>query len=311
MIEPGFISAFAPSLSAYVEFKKTMGFYGASRMWNLTNFDSYCFERSLDLFDKETVEGYITHRLTTRSSKCRSWFSYFRDFGRWWQLNGNSQAYVLSDKWKAGLHRAAPYLFTNTQIQLFFAAAGKLRTQCPWGWQATSFFALMHTLGLRTIEVRRLSCRSVDLTEGHIDIEWSKGHRSRRLPLTPEIASLLAACDRKNASVMAAPRDTFFISATGNPIPAASPGVWFNRVWDLARLKRPANGKQPRPYDFRHHFAYANIEKWMQEGRDVNAMRACKLVCVRGGREGLPEKCLLFWKRYLIWLFLRMRLLID
>jgi hypothetical protein len=33
----------------------------------------------------------------------------------------------------------------------------------------------------------------------------------------------------------------------------------FNRIWDRAGLPRPLGGQQPRPYDFRHHFAYANI----------------------------------------------------
>jgi integrase len=46
----------------------------------------------------------------------------------------------------------------------------------------------------------------------------------------------------------------------------------FNRIWDQARLPRPTNGQPPRPYDFRHHFAYANIERWMQHGADVTAM---------------------------------------
>jgi integrase len=31
-------------------------------------------------------------------------------------------------------------------------------------------------------------------------------------------------------------------------------------------------GQQPRPYDFRHHFAYANIQRWMTAGDDVTAM---------------------------------------
>ena len=49
-------------------------------------------------------------------------------------------------------------------------------------------------------------------------------------------------------------------------------GTVFNRIWDLAGLARPAGGQQPRPYDFRHHFAYANIERWMARGTDVAAM---------------------------------------
>jgi integrase len=46
----------------------------------------------------------------------------------------------------------------------------------------------------------------------------------------------------------------------------------FNRIWDQAGLPRPAGGTAPRPYDFRHHFAYANLERWMAQGKDVAAL---------------------------------------
>lgn len=36
-------------------------------------------------------------------------------------------------------------------------------------------------------------------------------------------------------------------------------------------MKRDGRVK-PRAYDFRHHFACANIMRWSEEGRDVHAM---------------------------------------
>src|SRR6185437_4638523 len=49
-------------------------------------------------------------------------------------------------------------------------------------------------------------------------------------------------------------------------------GTVFGRIWDQAGLPRSAGGQQPRPYDFRHHFAYACIERWMKQRKDVAAM---------------------------------------
>ena len=69
-------------------------------------------------------------------------------------------------------------------------------------------------------------------------------------------------------------RATFFVSATGNQVTAATVGTVFGRIWDQAGLARPAGGQQPRPYDFRHHFAYANIERWMSEGKR-RRLRCC------------------------------------
>src|SRR6476619_8340794 len=147
----------------------------------------------------------------------------------------------------------------------------RMQTPCPWRWQAVAFFTLMHSCGLRTGETRALQTGQVDLDAGNIDIVWSKGHRSRRLPLTAPVIEILNACDRTSRAQFAS-RQAFFVSATGNQVAAAAVGKIFGRIWDQAALPRPVAGQQPRPYDFRHHFAYANIHRWMKQGNDVAAM---------------------------------------
>jgi integrase len=197
--------------------------------------------------------------------------SYIRDFGRWLQAHQNTDAYVLSEHWKASAVPAHPYLLTTHQIELFFAAAAHLHASCPWQWQATAFFTLMHSCGIRTGEARALLTEQVDLRAGHIDIISSKGNRSRRLPAGGQVIDVLTACDQASARQFPS-RRTFFVSATGHPVTGTAVGTVFNRIWDQAGLPRPAHGIRPRPYDFRHHFAYANIERWMTQGRDVTAM---------------------------------------
>lgn len=267
----GFTSAFAPELDAYLAFKEKMGCYGASRIWYLTRFDTYCTAHDRSVFDRETVEGWVSAQLAS-SGRYRSWMSYIRDLGRWLQAHRNSDAYVLSDQWKAPFVPAHPYLLTTGEIERFFAAAARVDAQSPWRWQAFAFFTLMHSCGLRTGETRLLPTEGVDLREGHIDVWWSKGNRSRRLPLTDQVIEVLAACDRASRRHVGASRQRFFCSATGNQVTTATVGTMFNRIWDHAELPRPIGGQQPRPYDFRHHFAYANIERWMHQGTDVGAM---------------------------------------
>lgn len=272
MNAPRFTSAFAPDLERFLAFKESMGFHGNSRVWHLRSFDHYCEEHGLNILDRSTVEGWVAIRQSDQPNACRSWISYIRDFGRWERINGNENAYVLSDEWKAGFVRAQPYLLTNEEVTKFFQAAARLETISPWKWQAVAFFALMHSCGLRTCEVRRLQTRDVNLMERVIDVHWSKGNRSRQLPITDQIVDVLAYCHRASRRTFGPERAAFFVSSTGNPVPPAAVGVMFNRIWDQAGLPRSPEGKQPRPYDFRHHFAYANIERWMAEGTDVNAM---------------------------------------
>ena len=270
MSQHGFISVFAAELDAYVAFKKNMGFSGASRIWYLKQFDAYCAGHDRAVFDQDTVEGWVAAQLD-RSGRYRSWMSYIRGFGRWLQANGASDAYVLTEAWKAPFVPARPYLLSRQEIDLFFETAAALEVPSPWRWQAAAFFTLMHSCGLRTGEVRALQADQVNLDDGHIDVVWSKGNRSRRLPLTVQVVEVLDACDRASSARFAS-RETFFVSAAGTPVTPAAVGVTFGRIWDQAGLARPTGGRQPRPYDFRHHFAYANIERWMSQGSDVAAM---------------------------------------
>lgn len=269
---PRFTSVFAPELERFLAFKKSMGIQCTSRLWYLKNFDRYCTDRGLEDFDRSTVEGWVTSRQVSQPNSCRSWMSYIRDFGRWERIHGNENAYVLSDQWKARFLRPQPYLLTQAEISRFFATAARLETRTPWKWQGLAFFALMHSCGLRNCEVRRLQRNDVNLTERFIEVNWSKGNRSRRLPLTEQITGILAACDQALQRAAGNERTSFFVTATGEPVTAGMIGFIFNKIWNQAGLPRIPEGKQPNPYSFRHHFAYANIERWMAEGVDVNAM---------------------------------------
>jgi integrase len=111
---------------------------------------------------------------------------------------------------------AHPYLLTTSEIDRFFAAAARLDAHSPWAWQGVAFFTLMHSCGLRTGETRLLEPDRVDLAAGHIDVLWSKGNRSRRLPLTGQVIEILTACDRTARRQFGPSRQTFFVSATGN-----------------------------------------------------------------------------------------------
>lgn len=217
----GFTSAFAPELAAYLAFKEKMGFYGNSRIWYLKQFDAYCTAHNRAAFNRDTIEGWVSEQLT-RSGRYRSWMSYIRDVGRWLQVHGRRDAYVLSDRWKAQVVPAHPYLLSNHEIGAFFAAAATLKADSPWRWQAVAFFTLMHCCGLRTGETRLLRPEDVHLRDQSVDVVGSKGGRSRRLPFTVEVTKVLANCARATRSRLGRSRGTFFVSGTGNQVTGAT-----------------------------------------------------------------------------------------
>jgi hypothetical protein len=142
---PRFASALGPELERYLAFKQRMGIYCDGRVWYLKGFDRYCVEHSLANVDRATVEGWVSSRIACLPSGSRSWMSYIRDFGRWERLNGDEDAYILSDQWRSGLVRPQPYLLTTEEISRFIDSATRLETRTPWKWQAVAFFGFMST----------------------------------------------------------------------------------------------------------------------------------------------------------------------
>lgn len=270
--EHGFVGPLAGELEEYIRFKASMGRHGATRVRVLRSFDRHCLEHGAVRLERGVVERWIAHRIDANPGGCRSWFSYIRDFGRWMRLAHDPDAYVLSDQWKAGSPRPTPYLLTDREAALFLRAAGTLESPSPWAWQSRAFFMLMACCGLRTREVRRLAVGHVDHKARSIDVVDSKAGRSRRLPVGDEVAAELLECDQRSRERFGDDRPAFFVASTGNPVSPGMPGVVFRRVWTRAGLEWPQAGKRPRPYDFRHRFAFANIERWTRDGVDVMAM---------------------------------------
>jgi len=265
-------SALAPDIRAFLDFKAGVGVDGEAIAWNMWDLDRWCLANGVTELDRHAAEAYFRQRAERTSARQTTWVSYVREFARWLRLNGRPDAYVLPGDYRCRSERPIPYLLSQSEIDAFFEAAATYAPPSPMAWEARALFGLMHSCGLRTCEARRLRVEYVDTVGRTIDVLWSKGHRSRRLAITGEVAEMLARCDDRTDAEVGAGRRAFFCTGTGNRLGGDAVAQSFRRIWSLAGLPEPASGRRATPYSFRHHFAYANIERWGREGRDVMAM---------------------------------------
>jgi len=265
-----FASDLSPHIADFINLKHTVGVTFRDGERYLRSFDEYCGRNGINSLTKFAVEGWICERARKVASRNNNGASALRSFGQYLQAGIDENAYVLPYGFGKKTLRSMPYLFTDNEVSRFFEAAATFACKSPWRWEAKAFFGLMAACGLRTCEARRLKCTDIDLASGFLDVVWSKGPRSRRLYFDDDVARMLDTCDKMN-NLAFPERDNFFVTGEGNQIPDSVPGTVFGRIWDEAGLDRPIGGRQPRPYDFRHRFAFANIERWTVEGEDVMA----------------------------------------
>jgi len=217
--------------------------------------------------------GYIAESDSRNNRPYRQYVSQIRDFGRYLRAIGDSEAYVLGGEYKTKSCRPIPYIFTDDEMDAFFGIIDdtvKIHRNRGRHLVIPAYFRLLYSCGCSTFEGRRLTTEDVHLPSGYLDIMNSKGNRDRRLYLSDEITCILSDYDEQIRAFF--PERKYFFPSTFDTIVAAQQfQIFFKEIWDAAGLCNSCR-KQPTPYAFRHHFAYTNIRRWTEDGKDVNAL---------------------------------------
>lgn len=258
-------------IAAYVAFKRTLGWRYAEGERCLWRFAAYCVKEGLDGPGRAACEGFVDRVDAAFPEARRHAMSYLRGFARWARVHGDPDAHVLPGGWSARCVRPDVYLLAADEVAAFLGGAQHFDYAPPWPWQAKALFGLMHSCGLRPCEARRLGRGDVDCCARTVLVRDSKGPRSRLLPVSGEIAKMLADCDEANSRRWPA-RETFFAVRAGRRVRAGTLCDVFRLVWASAGLPRPLAPPYPVPYSLRHHFACANLEGWARSGQDPAVM---------------------------------------
>jgi len=162
---------------------------------------------------------------------------------------------------------------SDNEIQTFFKKCDSYVLKKKFSGRAYVFPALyrfLYCCGARCGEARKLKCKDVYLDKGYVDILQAKAHRDRRLFLSDELIDYLK-CYENAISKCFPSREYFFPGGHGGICSTTALSANFRNIWISAGLKRDGKVKA-RAYDFRHHFACANIMRWSMDGKDVHAM---------------------------------------
>ncbi len=271
-----FKSELAPQIRLFIEYKHSLGYKYERGEYYLSTLDRFYAQNNFGAkLSKDFVESWIMAREDANPSPYRSWLSPVREFGRYLQNVGYPDAYVVSDKFTIRDYKPIPYFFTEAEIISFFATCDStlLRKHLQLNGRhliLPVLFRFLYCCGVRTCEARFLLRENVELKKGYVDILSSKGLKDRRLYLSDELLELFEKFNTKISKHLPS-RHYFFPSDSCNCFSQPMIAWNFNKIWDAAGLRNDAI-KQPRAYDFRHHFAFSNINRWIKEGKNVNAM---------------------------------------
>lgn len=171
-----------------------------------------------------------------------------------------------------GHRRLVPHIYTNKEVLRLVQAAGRLEPE--GGLRPLTYltlFGLIAATGLRLSEALNLSFNDVNFTCATITVRLTKYRKSRTLPIHDSVVSALAsynqACDGLRC---ADPNAPFFITPTGNALPARTVEGVFRKIVTTIECKPRGDHPAPRIHDLRHTFAVRRLQTWREQHQSID-----------------------------------------
>jgi len=268
-----FRSCLAEQIKEFVYSKK------ASKKWNQTYednlhcFDNYCANQhpNASTLTDEMLE-WCNERPTETGNSCKGRIAAVSGFVKYAQKKGWTEiAPPQAPPTKPCTY--VPHAFTKDELRNFFqvcdkhvvyafkqqnSITGKLnRLELP------VYYRLLLSTGMRTNEARWLNRSDVNLSEGVININQTKGVVQHRVALHESMLSLLKIYDKKMNEIMPN-RTCFFPNRNDSFHPKHWAEYLFRIIWKTIS-KEPA-----RLYDLRSNYAVVNVTRWKELGFEIH-----------------------------------------
>lgn len=267
-------SSIGAQIERFLEFKRSQGFKYDTAEYYLSNLDNYWAANGYDNnFSKEHINGWFIRGDHENPDTHNFRSSYLREFGRFLQSQGYRDAYIIPTGLSKRGPKYMPHLLSEDEIEKFFGECDRITPQKENPGKhlvLPAYFRFLHCCGVRTSEARLLRTDDVNLFQGYADIINTKGGKCRRLFLSNELIELLVEFDSR-ISFYYPGRAYFFPRDDNDSYSSQAISSAFNKIWIDAGLPVECKPK-PRAYDFRHHFAFANINRWVENRINVNGM---------------------------------------
>ncbi len=251
----------------------------ASRNWcnvyddNLHFFDNHCAEYfpGQSTLSEEMLE-WCKERPTENGNSCKYRISVVIAFVKYANEQGwTTIAPPATPPEKPCLY--IPHAFTDAELAVFFAECDKhamtsRKTNNMFDCRLNQlklpvFFRLLYSTGMRTIEARELRRADVDLVNGVININETKGYDQHRVALHDSMLSLLKRYDGSMDRIMP-DRKMFFPNKNDKAHAPSWESYHFRQIW------AKTSEAYARCYDLRSQYAVTNITGWKSLGFEMH-----------------------------------------
>jgi len=274
MTTPVFQSVLGPAMHQLLALRQSLGYRDRTLATLFASFDRYLFARGRNdpWLTRDMVEAWVTSDSRLKAVTRAYRYSAMRVLGRF-LADQHPQTYVPGPT--PGLTSTfRPHIYTTAEIQALLYEAARLTPVSSLRPRTfVTLIGLLYCTGLRVSEALALRLADVDLDEDLLIIRNTKFHKSRAVPLQPDVKHALAAYDaaRRQYRHRTDPDAPFFVNEWRRPCSYGTVVATFLSIARRAGIRGAPGQRGPRLHDVRHSFAVHRLLAWYRDGGDVQA----------------------------------------
>lgn len=261
-----FHSFLAPQICQFIRYKQAAQSWSNSTEKALAAFDRYCYENypESNTLTQEIIDGWCRKRETESRQSCITRTAPSRAFLAYLNMRGLSSVYP--PEFHGHTKKTyIPHAFTKEELTRFFCECDNVKAYNRKNSLVRKltipvFFRLLYSSGIRTNEARLLLRNQVNLTNGVLNIQQTKGDIQHFVVLHDSMLALMNRYDAVVECILPG-REYFFPSSRNGHYNTGWVVNTFSYLWGKANPSSYA-----RAYDFRHNYAITNINRWIGMG---------------------------------------------
>ena len=274
MTAPTLQSVLAPAMHELLKLRQALGYQDKTYVTHLASFDRFVSGRGqMDPWlTRDSVEAWVSSNPQLKARARAHRFSALRVLARF-IADQYPQTYVPGPT--PGLTSTfRPHIYTPAEIQALLTEAARLT---PAGslrpLTFVTLIGLLYCTGLRVSEALAFRLADVDLDEGLLTIRKTKFHKSRAIPIEPDVTGALAAYvdARRRYRHRTDSEAPLFVNEWHRSCSYGTVVATFLGIARRAGIRGAPGQQGPRLHDARHSFAVHRLLDWYRDGGDVQA----------------------------------------
>lgn len=250
----------------FLQYKKYLGYKYKTDELVIKEIVKYLTDNNIKIITKEVVENYVRLNENLSQNTIARNISTFRSFCKYLKTQ-EIECYQISNKIYNGNLKYKAYIYSHDEIKRIYTNLDKATNSYHYTYYHKVIYPIiikiLYQTGMRIGEVLSLTINDYDSYNRLFHLKKVKNNQERLIVLSESLNKIVNDYVIKFNCKFKLDNKLFKVSTSAVE-------NYFDKVLTLSNIVKTDNG--PRIHDLRHTFIVHLIEKFINEGLDLNVM---------------------------------------